>query len=170
MMIAQVRQASPVLGPSLQHPLKLANSQARQHFGKKVPPAAPAEPDQTIEKHDQNAVWLTTNIRLPGMTPGGGLGMVSLDIPEALNRYYGMDVRVEIPTNKEIAKLIDDPKEGWQNTGETITVPVPFKQINAKYTGPKQARFEVFQKYYPPVLIYSTACQIKYPTKFVRKR
>jgi glycosyltransferase involved in cell wall biosynthesis len=95
--------------------------------------------------HDsgKNGLYFTTQIMLPGYPSGGGLGVVSAQTPMALNKYYGKDVRPVLIATKDF-DLAMKANGGWQDTGEVITVDVPWKD-KPDYFGDKHLDYKVHQ-------------------------
>ncbi|MDX2083930.1 MAG: glycogen/starch synthase [Candidatus Melainabacteria bacterium] len=96
----------------------------------------------------KNGVFFTTQYE-----DGGGLALVSDQIPRSLNTHHGKDVRVVIPAGKYLAgKMLDangQPKDGWQDTGEAVSVKVPWASLPGYREKIKDTlTFEVYQKYF----------------------
>jgi glycogen synthase len=94
----------------------------------------------------KTAIYATSEVAFPGYPSSGGLGIVSAQTPSALNNFYGKDVRVIMPASSIVESLIKDPKEGWQDTHETIKLHVPWADYQKDYQGDREAEFKVYQK------------------------
>lgn len=123
------------------------NHPADLHFGMQQA-GFPLNPKPTQGKPPgKNGVFFTYEVALPGFPSSGGLAMVSYYIPATLNTAQGQDMRVILPANKKAAQAMAANPQAWKETGETITLPVPFKAYNPQYLGDETATFKVYQNY-----------------------
>jgi glycosyltransferase involved in cell wall biosynthesis len=112
----------------------------------------PAHVHNMAFAHDtssRNGLYFTTQLLLnsqpgkPNYPAGGGLAVVSAQTPMALNEHYGKDVRTILPANEPFVKAMK-ADDRWQDTNESITLPVPWAQ-KPGYKGDPTITYKVHQ-------------------------